>query len=212
MRKWVQIILAIMGGSLGYSWSDSILRKTLLMSDAGQVIWINSLCAVGMFFLSSWVASQGMKLLMRGEKNVADIPVSDLLSGTLGLVIGLLISVLVFPVLEQAKWASPFLPFIVSAVLAVMGFRIGYSKREELVQIIAKSQSTARRSRRTVLMRSIRFSTRVSLLMAGSLIFAKRDSLRELSLFRNLSWKSCSTLRTRRIYSNGIAVGAVWTF
>ena len=39
---------------------------------------------------------------------LADIPVSDLLSGTLGLVIGLLISVLVFPVLEQAKWASPF--------------------------------------------------------------------------------------------------------
>ncbi len=108
MRKWVQIILAIMGGSLGYSWSDSILRKTMLMSEAGQVIWINSLCAVGMFFLSSWVASQGMKLLMRGEKNVADIPVSDLLSGTLGLVIGLLISVLVFPVLEQAKWAGPF--------------------------------------------------------------------------------------------------------
>ncbi|WP_373462571.1 PIN/TRAM domain-containing protein [Paenibacillus sp. V4I3] len=142
MRKWVQIILAIMGGSLGYSWSDSILRKTALMGDAGQVIWINSLCAVGMFFLSSWVASQGMKLLMRGERNVADIPVSDLLSGTLGLVIGLLISVLVFPVLEQAKWASPFLPFIVSAVLAVMGFRIGYSKREELVQIIAKSRST----------------------------------------------------------------------
>ncbi|MGO4275936.1 hypothetical protein AB4Z22_39875, partial [Paenibacillus sp. TAF58] len=142
MRKWVQIILAIMGGSLGYSWSDSILRKTVLMSDAGQVIWINSLCAVGMFFLSSWVASQGMKLLMRGERNVADIPVPDLLSGTLGLVIGLLISVLIFPVLEQAKWASPFLPFIVSAVLAVMGFRIGYSKREELVQIIVKSRSS----------------------------------------------------------------------
>jgi uncharacterized protein YacL len=139
MRKWVQFILAIMGGSLGYGWSDAIIRTTGFMSEAGKGIWINSLCAAAMFFLSAWIASQGMKLLMRGERNVADIPVSDLLSGTLGLIIGLLISVLVFPVLEQVKW--PFLPFIVSAVLAVMGFRIGYSKREELVQIIAKSRS-----------------------------------------------------------------------
>ncbi|GGA04426.1 putative PIN and TRAM-domain containing protein YacL [Paenibacillus marchantiophytorum] len=142
MRKWVQFILAIMGGSLGYGWSDTIFRTTGFISEAGNGIWMNSLCAVVMFFVSGWVAGQGMKLLIKGEKNVVDIPVSDLLSGTLGLVIGLLISVMVFPVLEQAKWAGPFLPFIVSAVLAVMGFRIGYSKREELVQMMVRSRST----------------------------------------------------------------------
>ncbi|UKS25619.1 PIN/TRAM domain-containing protein [Paenibacillus sp. HWE-109] len=142
MRKWVQFILAIMGGSLGYGWSDTIFRTTGFISEAGNGIWMNSLCAVVMFFVSGWVAGQGMKLLIKGEKNVVDIPVSDLLSGTLGLVIGLLISVMVFPVLDQAKWAGPFLPFIVSAVLAVMGFRIGYSKREELVQMMVRSRST----------------------------------------------------------------------
>ncbi|NOV00499.1 PIN/TRAM domain-containing protein [Paenibacillus planticolens] len=143
MRKWVQFILAIMGGSLGFGWSEAILRTTGFMNESGKAIAINSLCALAMFILSAWVAGKGMKLLVRGERNVADIPVSDLLSGTLGLVIGLLISVLVFPVLEQVKWASPILPFVVSGVLAVMGFRIGYSKREELVQIIAMSRSTA---------------------------------------------------------------------
>ena len=68
MKKWVQIILAIMGGSLGYRWSDSFLRTTDVISQAGQVFWINSLCAVGMFLISAWVASMGMKLLMRGEQ------------------------------------------------------------------------------------------------------------------------------------------------
>ncbi|TXK78127.1 PIN/TRAM domain-containing protein [Paenibacillus sp. N3.4] len=141
MRKWVQIILAIMGSSLGYGWSDTILRTTGYLGDGERVFLANVLCAVVLFFVSAWIANQGMKLLMKGEQNVVDIPVSDLLSGTSGLVIGLVISVLVYPVLEQVKWAGPFLPFLVSAVLAIMGFRIGYSKREEIVQIIVKSRS-----------------------------------------------------------------------
>lgn len=100
------------------------------------------ICALAMLLFSAWIADYGMRLLLRGEKNVVNnIPVSDLLSGTLGLVIGLLISALIFPVLEKATWAGPFVPVIVSAVLGVMGFRIGYSKRDELVQILAKSRS-----------------------------------------------------------------------
>ncbi|MGG1556004.1 PIN/TRAM domain-containing protein [Paenibacillus ferrarius] len=141
MKKWIQAIFAIMGGSLGYEWSDTFLRTSDVIRSSSQVFWINSLCAVGMVVISAWIAGTGMKLLLRGEKNVAEIPVSDLLSGTFGLMIGLLTSVMVYPVLAQATWAGPFLPLVVSAVLAVMGFRIGYNKREELVQLMIKSRS-----------------------------------------------------------------------
>jgi uncharacterized protein YacL len=141
MRKWVLIIFAIMGGSLGYGWSDSILRMGGLTSEAGQAFWIKGLCALTMFLVSTWVANVGMKWLVRGEQNVENIPASDLLAGTVGLIIGLLISVLAFPVLEKATWMGPYLPVVVSSVLAVMGFRIGYSKRDELMQMFKNMRS-----------------------------------------------------------------------
>ncbi|NEW09689.1 PIN/TRAM domain-containing protein [Paenibacillus sp. SYP-B3998] len=141
MRKWVQIIFAIMGGGLGYQWSDSLLSMAGLTSEAGQAFWIKGLCVVAMFLVSVWIANIGMKWLVRGEQNVDSIPVSDLLAGTVGLVIGLLVSVMLYPVLEKATWVGPLLPFVVATILAVMGFRIGYNKRDELIQLLKNVRS-----------------------------------------------------------------------
>jgi len=141
MKKWIQIIFAIMGGSLGYQWSGTIAGLAGLAEDNGQAYWIMGLGAAAMFCLFAWFADVGIKLLLRGERNVTDLPAADLVSGTVGLVVGLLIALLLFPVLELLSWGRPFVPFIVSAVLGVMGFRIGYSKREELVQFVARSRA-----------------------------------------------------------------------
>jgi uncharacterized protein YacL len=137
MKKWIQIIFAIMGGGLGYQWSDSIFQLLGMTEWRGQAYWIMALSAVVMFMITAWVANVALKLLDRGERSMANVPASDLLSGVLGLVIGLLISVLLFPSLEKATWAGALFPFVLTAVLGVMGFRIGYSKKEELVQLFS---------------------------------------------------------------------------
>ncbi|MBP1996454.1 PIN/TRAM domain-containing protein [Paenibacillus eucommiae] len=131
MRKWVQVIFAIMGGVLGYQWSEW----------SGQTLWMAALGACIMCLIAAAIAGYGMKLLLKGERNIASIPAADLLAGTFGLVVGLFISVLLFPVLEKAIWIGAVLPVIVSSVLGVMGFRIGYVKKDELAQIIMKSRS-----------------------------------------------------------------------
>jgi uncharacterized protein YacL len=130
MRKWVQIIFAIMGGILGYQWSQ----------ESSQSFWMTGVYALAMCLFAALVADYGLRLLLRGERSITSVPVSDLLSGTLGLVIGLLISVLLFPVLDKVIWIGSVLPVSVSMVLGVMGFRIGYNKRAELEEIISRSR------------------------------------------------------------------------
>ncbi len=137
MKKWIQIIFAIMGGGLGYQWSDAIFQLPGMTEWQEQAYWIMAFCAIAMFVLAAWAANYVLKLLDHGERSVEKVPAPDLLSGTLGLVIGLLISILLFPSLEQATWAGPLLPISITAVLGVMGFRIGYKKKEELVHIFA---------------------------------------------------------------------------
>ncbi|MCD1261925.1 PIN/TRAM domain-containing protein [Paenibacillus athensensis] len=141
MKKWIQIIFAIMGGSLGYQWSGALASLGGFAADNGQAYWVAGLGAAAMFCLFGWLADIGMKLLLRGEQNVADVPASDLVSGTIGLVVGLLIALLVFPVLELLAWGGPLVPAVVSAVLGIMGFRVGYGKREELAQFMARSRA-----------------------------------------------------------------------
>lgn len=131
MRKWVQIIFAIMGGVLGFQWSQW----------NGQALWMTGVSAFVMCLASGWSAELGMKLLRKGERSITSVPVSDLLAGTLGLVIGLLISVLLFPVLEKVIWIGSILPVVVSTVLGIMGFRIGYEKKEELAQVFSRNRS-----------------------------------------------------------------------
>lgn len=131
MRKWVQIIFAIMGGVLGFQWSEW----------NGQTLWMMGGVAFVTCLFAAWAADLGMKLLHKGERSIASVPVSDLLAGTLGLVIGLLISVLLFPVLEKAVWIGSVLPVLVSSILGIMGFRIGYEKKEELAQIFSRNRA-----------------------------------------------------------------------
>jgi uncharacterized protein YacL len=131
MRKWIQIIFAIMGGVLGFEWSGW----------NGYALWMMGAIAFVMCLTAGWVAGLGMKLLLKGEQSIVSLPVSDLLSGTAGLVIGLLISVLLFPVLEKVIWIGSWLPIIVSTVLGIMGFRIGYEKKEELAQIFSRNRA-----------------------------------------------------------------------
>jgi uncharacterized protein YacL len=142
MRKWILIIFAIMGGGLGYQWSSPIFRTLGMSGEESYAYWLVAICTIGVLLAAAWVAHMGMKLLRRGETSVVNVPVSDLLSGTVGMVIGLLISVLLFPALEKASVMGSIFPVVVSAVLGIMGFRIGYSKKEEIVSILLKQRST----------------------------------------------------------------------
>jgi uncharacterized protein YacL len=139
MRKWIQIIFAIMGGVLGFEWSGW----------NGYALWMMGAFAFVICLTAGWAAGLGMKLLLKGEQSIVSLPVSDLLSGTSGLVIGLLISVLLFPVLEKVIWIGSWLPIIVSTVLGIMGFRIGYEKKDELAQVFRnRAQNQEKQSHR----------------------------------------------------------------
>ncbi|HHX01113.1 MAG TPA: PIN/TRAM domain-containing protein [Firmicutes bacterium] len=65
----------------------------------------------------------------------------DILSGLIGLVCGILIAILVSIPLQNVEIANGYLPLILTAILAVLGWSIGVKKREEIVTLFHKQNA-----------------------------------------------------------------------
>lgn len=143
-KRQLPFVLAIAGGLLGYRWSETIEQFLLRLVGpltgaehiAGPGYWAAAIGAALAYAVSVWLLGYGAERMRSWEDRVSKIPVLDLLSGLSGLIVGLVISALLFPVLGKAGWLGTLLAYTVTAVLGVYGFRIGYQKREELVGVV----------------------------------------------------------------------------
>lgn len=134
MKKWIGFICAIMGGLLGYQWSDAIVQLFGLESNPGIALLMMMATVVVMMGLALGAANYGLNLLKQGEASMTNVPFPSLFSGFFGLVGGLLVAILLFPSLDRLHWLGPLFPVIVTAVLGGIGFRIGLGKSDEMVQ------------------------------------------------------------------------------
>lgn len=140
MKKWIGFLCAIMGGLLGYQWSDAIVYALGLESSPGIALLATIVVVAGMFGVTAGMAHYAMKLMKRGETSLTSVPLSGIFSGLFGLMSGLIVSVLLFPSLDRVVWLGPLFPLFVTALLGFIGFRIGLGKQEEMAYLASKLQ------------------------------------------------------------------------
>lgn len=155
LKKWIQIIFAIMGAMLGFQWSSlwsqpvfSMMGSSLnLQQVPGMNIWLMLLGGAIGFFASAWVADYGYRQIQRGEQYIAKVPVSDLLAGTVGMVVGMLVSVVLLSSVKVAGLPGTILHIGLTGAFSLAGFRFGYSKRDELISILSKNRVSRERQK-----------------------------------------------------------------
>lgn len=144
MIKSIRILLAIVGGIIGYQFANgpanifvNWVAPHTRLAESKILIYLSIVLGIMlMYWLPMQVAQYASKFIRRSPFNPALMPASDLMSGTLGLIMGLLISVLLFPSLPKLGGVGWLLPFLVSISLGVAGFRLGYVKRQELSSLL----------------------------------------------------------------------------
>ncbi|GAA4873073.1 PIN/TRAM domain-containing protein [Paenibacillus vulneris] len=149
MKRWLQCLFAVIGGVLGYEWSDTVgqpffkIIETVfgLEQVSGEAYWM-MFAGVALFYLvSSWTVNYGLQMMQASEEKVSAMPIADIIAGTLGMVLGFLMSVMLLTPFEQAGLFSPLLQVIFTVMFGIIGFRLGYVKREELIVLLTKSSS-----------------------------------------------------------------------
>jgi uncharacterized protein YacL len=141
MKRGLQFIIAAIAGAIAYKASveanGSLFTWLGVNGLSGEAYWVSAVSAVTVYFASSWAAEQGMRWMRRGEEIIHKIPLLDLFAGTTGLIVGLLISVLVFPSMAKISGAGTLFPVILTMVLGYVGYRIGYKKKDEWNAVVS---------------------------------------------------------------------------
>ena len=148
LKKVIQVAFLFIGGALGLYLLPPLYEFMNLSSHP----WLNSpyfSVAIGaalLFVLSFALSDYFVKLITWSEEVLFKLPIADLLFGTFGLIVGLSVATLAGVAISQMNIPviAAVVPAILSIVLGYLGFRLGFTKREELLQMFSGKPSKKR--------------------------------------------------------------------
>src|SRR5690625_4846858 len=140
MKKIVHFFFIVTGGTIGFLYGPDIIK---LLNITGAK-WLESpylgsiLGAIILFVISYLLVDYIVGFLKWIEDGLIRLPIGDLFFGSLGLIIGLVISYLINLPLQEIKlqWISQIVPLFLTILLGYLGFQVGFRRREELTNLV----------------------------------------------------------------------------
>jgi len=143
LRKIFCIICILAGGLIGYEMIPGIkaVANIEFLINQKWLLYILSFI-IGSFFGFIIFILSNKKLSSLGERFITfflKIPTQNILSGVIGLIVGLIIANLLAYSLSFIPFVGNYLPIILNITLGLLGITVGLNKREESVNFYKKS-------------------------------------------------------------------------
>lgn len=143
--KWIiQIVFILIGGTLGLLFLPNLydfinLSEIPLLQNAYVSVLIG---AVLLYVVALFLTDYVIHFIKWMEERLLKAPIGDLLFGTLGLVIGLIIAFFLGSAINNIAISGigSIVPVLLSIVLGYLGFQVGFKKRDELLQVFTTSK------------------------------------------------------------------------
>ena len=139
LKKVIQIAFLFIGGALGFVLLPPLYEFINLSSNPWLTNpYVSVLLGAAILFSISFILSDYfVRLINWLEEVLFKLPAGDLLFGTLGLIIGLIVAFLVGFAISGINLPiiNSVIPIILSILLGYLGFRTGFHKREEILQM-----------------------------------------------------------------------------
>lgn len=143
LRKIFCVIFILAGGFIGYEVIPGIraISGTEFLINQKWLLYILSFI-IGSFFGFIIFILSNKKLNSLAERFITyflKIPTQNILSGVIGLIVGLIIANLLAYSLSFIPFVGNYLPIILNITLGLLGIIVGLNKREESVNFYRKS-------------------------------------------------------------------------
>ena len=116
---------------------ETLVHKTFnIYQSTGFVLFASLVIAVIFAFGGPPVARTVILSLMWTKERLVKLPLSDIVVGVGGLIIGLIIANLLAPALSRIPVAGSFLPTVGVVILGYIGIAVAVSKKEDLILLI----------------------------------------------------------------------------
>jgi len=138
-RKIARVILTLIGGVLGYQGANYCLHlfnfgtqnplETTILGWSAGIILGGGFAFLLAPFLINWF----IQLVSWSEIRLHKVPSQDMISGAIGLIVGLIIANLLVLPFSKLPIVGEFLPFFSSILFGYLGMSVGVKKREEIL-------------------------------------------------------------------------------
>lgn len=144
LRPIIQIMFLLIGATIGILLLPSAFELIPLLDNP----WISNpyvAAIVGalVFFLLSLLFVDSLINFMKWmEEKLLHAPMPDLLFGTVGMIIGLVVAFLIGFALSTVDipLVATVAPLVLSVVLGYLGFQVGFQKREEMLTMLTPAR------------------------------------------------------------------------
>ena len=148
LLKWlIQIAFILIGGTLGLIFLPHLYELINLSENP----WIHNpyvsviIGAIVLYIAALFFTDYLVNFIRWMEERLLKAPIGDLLFGTLGLVIGLIVAFLLGTAVNNIVilGIGSIVPVLLSIVLGYLGFQVGFKKRDELLQVFTPSKQSS---------------------------------------------------------------------
>lgn len=157
LKKILRGLFTVIGLVLGYMVASIILRgdyfsqirfiKHNSVERVSFIIFCVLVLGIIFFVISPWINSLILKFMDYLERTIQKIPVSEVLFGVGGALIGLIIASLLLSSLNKVtgplSYITTIIYIIVNMIMAVIGADVAIKKREELINLFYNLRKTS---------------------------------------------------------------------
>nr|WP_219914685.1 PIN/TRAM domain-containing protein [Thalassobacillus sp. CUG 92003] len=149
MKKIVQLFIVIAGGTIGYlyipellGWSNITSQEWIMSPYIGAVMG-----ALILFLLTFWLVDHIVYLLRWVEDTLVKAPVADLLLGSFGLILGLIVAFLInIPLADiNIQVVNQVVPIFLTFFLGYLGFQVGFKRKDEFQNLLTNAAKKDRK-------------------------------------------------------------------
>ncbi|MRH44808.1 TRAM domain-containing protein [Aquibacillus halophilus] len=150
LKRIVQLFIIVAGGTIGYLYVPDLI----VLMDLSSNNWIESpyvglvLGAIILFLLTFWAVDYIVEFFRIVEETLVKAPVADLLFGSLGIIIGLVIAFLInIPIQDmEIQVVSQVVPIFLTVLLGYFGFQVGFKRRDEFLGLLTLAKKEKKKS------------------------------------------------------------------
>jgi len=152
LRKIARVIIALSGVGAGIlaASSAAALVQSLLKTDFSfwqtllYLALTGAVVGIAAYAIAPWLIAVIWSVTAWIEGRLQKTPVQDVLVGSFGLIVGLIIASLLGSNLGRIPLVGSYLPIITAVILGYLGLSVAVKKREELVSLVAFGRAGGR--------------------------------------------------------------------
>ncbi|MDL4841358.1 PIN/TRAM domain-containing protein [Aquibacillus rhizosphaerae] len=154
LKRIVQLFIIIAGGTAGYLYIPDLIK--LLSFTSGS--WLDTryvahsvglvFGAIILFLLTFWLVDYIVNFFAWIEETLVKAPVADLLFGSLGIIIGLVIAYFLNTAIQDIGISviSQVVPIFSTVLLGYIGFQVGFKRRDEFLNLLTLAKKEKKKS------------------------------------------------------------------